>query len=181
MTREGSLRIGGSLRSPKVILLLFVLLLSPACQGDQEAVSNSSSKQDLTLRVVAPTRVKRPVGGVVLTFLLKNCSEVPQLVNGRFAVAPVSGDLHVVVHRDGALVPFAYRIRLAALRASDFVTLGPGEVLHGAHLLSQSHDLTKPGRYEIKVTYKSDQVPEELLASGVFRGTLRASATLTVE
>lgn len=111
---------------------------------------------------------------VVLNLELLNEGPSAVLVNARFAVVPSIGDVRLVVRRNGAAVPFRYRVRLRVLSNGDFLSLGPGERVVAGFELSGGYDVSTAGTYEVEAEYVSEEIPPVLEKEPVFRGRLRA-------
>ena len=114
---------------------------------------------------------------VHLDMKLSNASEAETVVNGRFAVAPEIGDVRPEVSAGGRSIPFRFRVRLAALKPSDFVRLAPGETAEGRYLLSCGYDLSEPGEYSVRAVYVNKAKPEDPDAGAVFVGELESNST----
>ncbi|MEM1032619.1 MAG: hypothetical protein AAGN82_19900 [Myxococcota bacterium] len=104
----------------------------------------------------------------------------------RFAVAPL-GDvrLRVLEARPGEdptrELPFGKRVRLAPVRASDFIAVEPGEVIAAGYPLSEGYRLERARTYTIHAEFVCPEPPEELRGYRVATGRFAAPETrLTV-
>ncbi|MEM6930879.1 MAG: hypothetical protein AAF602_28350, partial [Myxococcota bacterium] len=87
----------------------------------------------------------------------------------RFAVAPL-GDVRLEVACDGRVVPFASRVRLGPLRASDYTTIEPGEVVVAGIPLSPGYDVAPAGLYTVSAQLRLGAPPDALSAYRVAEG-----------
>jgi hypothetical protein len=119
-----------------------------------------------------------PVGlndQVIIGFTLRNPAQQARYFNARFAVAPSVGEIRpTVIDPSGKEAPFAVRVRLGPLLASDFVHLQPGEAVSAGFPLRHYYKINTPGTYVVSATYVASEVPQDLEKLPVFQGTLKA-------
>lgn len=106
---------------------------------------------------------------------LRNQSDRELYFCARFAVAPVVGEVWpTLVGPTRDAIPFALRVRLAGLRASDFILLAPGEAILAGFAIRRFFNFAQPGRYELSAKYVSREIPPELTKLPVFVGVVES-------
>jgi len=115
---------------------------------------------------------------VSLEMVVTNNDPEPVFVNGRFAVAPVVGDVQLsVTAPDGNVLPFKFRVRVPKLGVKEFVELKSGESLNSKYPLSRGYGLKQSGKYKVTATYTNQTIPDELAEKAVVTGAFSAEPT----
>ena len=102
---------------------------------------------------------------VTATLTLRHTAESAALVNTRLAVnrpgAPVGfRDVSfVVTGPDGVDLPLAVKVNVGAPRERDFRLLEPREAVTRTVDLHKLYDLSRPGAYRIRATYRGESDP----------------------
>jgi hypothetical protein len=125
--------------------------------------------------LTAPPQPIAPDNQLVIGFMLTNRFEREMYFNTRFAVVPSVGDVWpTLIGPSGNPVPYALRVRMAPLHASDFLLLKPNESVLAGAALRKLFRLTEPGVYKLSAKYVSNEVPPELKDRLVFVGELES-------
>lgn len=112
---------------------------------------------------------------VTLHLVVTNNDPESVFVNNRFAVAPVVGDVHLLVTApDGSVLPFKFRVRVPPLGLKEFVELEPGKSLVSEYPLSRGYALKQRGKYKVTATYTNKLIPDELAEKAVITGSFSA-------
>lgn len=117
----------------------------------------------------------KPGQHIVLSLTLTNEGGAAVLLPTRFAIEPTYGDIRITVRRDKKELPFRYRIRMAPLRASDFVRIDAKETLIGGIAITRWYSFTEPGNYVVAAEFVCDEMPDALTKENVFQGRLKSN------
>jgi hypothetical protein len=133
------------------------------------------SKDEAEFALTAPGQPIGPDSQLVVGLMLTNRSHREMYFNCRFAVVPAAGDVWPSLFSpSGSEVPYALRVRLAALRASDFMLLKPNQAVVAGVALRRLFNLKEHGGYKLSARYVSRETPPELASSPIFHGEIDA-------
>lgn len=131
-------------------------------------MGNKEKQIGLYLKIDVKQNMPRPK--VVMEFAIENVSEAPLLINKRFSVVPVYGDIRPKILHEGNEIAFKYRVKLRRVNSDDFIELKPKELLRQFYNLESGFSFKCSGTHKITVTYINEESPLNLVGPPVFIG-----------